>query len=91
MKTATKKTVTTTLPQAELAELDRVSERQHLSRSEAVREAVRWYVESMKRLPPAEDALPDEAEAIDRAREEFARGETVRLEDIQRELGLPTR
>jgi metal-responsive CopG/Arc/MetJ family transcriptional regulator len=91
MKTRTQKTVTTSLPHEELEELDRVSERQHLSRSQAMREAVRWYIGAMRNLPPAEDALPDEAEAIERARQEFARGETVRLEDIQRELGLPTR
>jgi metal-responsive CopG/Arc/MetJ family transcriptional regulator len=91
MKTRTKRTVTTSLPQAELTELDRVSERQHLSRSQAVREAVRWYVGAMRHLPPAEEALPDEAEAIDRAQQEFARGETVSLEDLQRELGLATK
>lgn len=91
MATGTKKTVTISLPQEELAEFDRVSERQHLSRGEAMREALRWYVEAMHRLPPAEDAAPDEIGAIAQAREEFARGETISLEDLQRELGLPTR
>ena len=91
MATDTKKTVTISLPQDELAEFDRVSERQHLSRAEALREALRWYVEAMRGLPPAEEATADEIEAIKQAREEFARGETISLEDIQRELGLPTR
>ena len=91
MASETKKTVTISLPQDELAEFDRVSERQHLSRTEALREAVRWYVEAMHRLPPAEEATPDEIEAIEEARKEFARGETISLEDLQRELGLPTR
>ena len=91
MATDTKKTVTISLPQEELAEFDRVSERQHLSRAEALREALRWYVEAMRRLPPAEEATPDEIAAIEQAREEFARGETISLEDLQRELGLPTR
>jgi metal-responsive CopG/Arc/MetJ family transcriptional regulator len=91
MATETKKTVTISLPQDELAEFDRVSERQHLSRTEALREAVRWYVEAMRRLPPAEEATPDEIEAIEEARKEFARGETISLEDLQRELGTPTR
>jgi metal-responsive CopG/Arc/MetJ family transcriptional regulator len=91
MATDTKKTVTISLPQEELAEFDRVSERQHLSRADALREALRWYVEAMRRLPPAEEATPDEAEAIKQGREEFARGETISLEDLQRELGLPTR
>ena len=84
MATGTKKTVTISLPQEELAAFDRVSERQHLARAEALR----WYVEAMHRLPPAEEATPDEIEAIEQAREEFARGETISLEDLQRELGL---
>ena len=91
MATDTNKTVTISLPQEELAEFDRVSERQHLSRADALREALRWYVEAMRRLAPAEEATPDEVEAIGQAREEFARGETISLEDLQRELGLPTR
>jgi hypothetical protein len=33
---------------------------------------------------------PEEAEAIRRSKEEIARGEYVRLEDLQHELGLPT-
>jgi hypothetical protein len=38
-----------------------------------------------------EDAQPDEIEAIRRGREDHARGETIRLEDLQHALGLPTR
>jgi hypothetical protein len=44
----------------------------------------------MLSLPPAEEPLPDEIEAIRRGREQIARGEYVRLGDLQRELGLPT-
>ncbi len=91
MTTHTKKTITVTLPQEELAELDRLREQQQISRSEALREAIRWYIGAMRRLPPAEDPLPDEVEAIRRGEEEFARGECRRLEDIQHELGLPTK
>jgi metal-responsive CopG/Arc/MetJ family transcriptional regulator len=91
MKTSTKKTVATTLPQEELAALDRMRERQHLSRAEAVREAIRWYISSIGRRPPAEDPTPDEIEAIRLGQEEFARGECRRLEDVQHELGLPTK
>jgi metal-responsive CopG/Arc/MetJ family transcriptional regulator len=91
MATDPKKTVTISLPQEELAEFDRVSERQHLSRDDALREALRWYVEAMRRLPPAEEATTDEIKAIEQGRGEFARGETISLEDLQRELGLPTR
>jgi metal-responsive CopG/Arc/MetJ family transcriptional regulator len=91
MKTAAKKTVTTSLPQAELAELDRVSERQHLTRAEAVREAVRWYVATMRRLPPAEDPAPDEIAAIQRGEAEFARGKCRGLEDVLHDLGRITK
>ncbi len=90
MTTSTKKTITTTLPPEELAEFDRVRERQSMSRSRALREAIRWYIAAMRSLPPAEDPLPDEIEAIRRGKEQIGRGEYIRLEDLQRELGLPT-
>jgi metal-responsive CopG/Arc/MetJ family transcriptional regulator len=90
MTTGTKKTIATTLPAEELAEFDRVRERRSLSRSQALREAIRWYIGAMRSLPPAQDPLPDEIEAIRRGKEQIARGEYVRLEDLQRELGLPT-
>jgi metal-responsive CopG/Arc/MetJ family transcriptional regulator len=89
MKTRTKKTVTTALAQEELAELDRIRRQQGLSRAEAVRDAIRWYIGAIGRLPPAEDMSPEEAEAIRQGNEQIARGEYVRLEDLQHELGLP--
>src|SRR5271166_3618317 len=89
--TTRKKTITTTLPPDELAEFDRVCNLQSLSRSQALREAIRWYIGAMRSLPPAEEPLPEEIEAIDRGKEQIARGEYVRLEDLQRELGLPTK
>jgi len=88
--TTSTKTIATTLPAEALAEFDRVRERRSLSRSQALREAIRWYIGAMRSLPPAEDPLPDEIEAIRRGKEQIARGEYVRLEDLQRELGLPT-
>jgi hypothetical protein len=91
MTSNTEKTVTTTLPADELAELDRVRELQSLSRAEAVREEVRWYIGAIGRLPPAEEPLPAEIEAIRLGEGEFARGECRRLEEVQRELRLPTR
>ena len=84
-------TITVTLPEGDLAELDRFRELQQISRAEAVRTAIRWYIAAMRRLPPAEGPLPDEVEAIRRGEEEFARGECRRLEDVQHELGLPTK
>jgi metal-responsive CopG/Arc/MetJ family transcriptional regulator len=91
MATRTNRTVTTTLKVDELTELDRVRRLQSLSRAEAIREAIRWYIGATGRLPPAEDPTPDEIEAIRQGEKEFARGECRRLEDVQRELGLPTK
>lgn len=41
--------------------------------------------------PAAEEPLPGELEAIREGEEEFVRGETRRLDDVQNELGLPTK
>ena len=69
-----KKTIATSLPEEELAELDRVREHQRLTRSQALRQAVRWYVGAMRRLPPPAEPLPDEIDALREAEAEFARG-----------------
>ncbi len=91
MMTHTKKTIATTLPQEEVAALDRVRRRHKVSRAEALRESVRWYIGAVGRLRPTEEMPPDEAEAVRRSKEQIARGEYVRLEDLQNELGLPTK
>ena len=69
-----KKKIATVLPEQELAELDRVREQHSLTRSQALRQAVCWYLGAMRRLPPPEEPLPDEAEALHEAEGEFARG-----------------
>ena len=81
-----KRTITTSLPDAELDELDRVRERQNLSRSQALREAVRWYLGAMRHLPAPEEPLPDEVAALREAKEEFARGGGRPLRDVLRDL-----
>ena len=81
-----KKTVATTLPPEELEELDRARARQHLSRAEIVREAIRWYIGAVRRLPPAEEPTVGEIKAIREGEGEFARGKTRRLEDVLHEL-----
>lgn len=86
MTTRTRKTITTSLPDEELDELDRVRERQNLSRSQALRQAVRWYLGAMRRLPRAEEPLPDEIAALREAEEEFARGGGRPLRDVLRDL-----
>ena len=90
MTSGLRRTVTTSLPADELAELDRVSGRQDLSRAEAVRTAIRWYIGAIGRLPPAEVPTQDEIDSIRAGEAEFERGATRRLEDVQNELGLPT-
>jgi hypothetical protein len=57
-----------------------------MTRSQALREAVRWYVGAMRRLPPAEEPLPDEVEALRKAHEEFARGGGRPLRDVLNDL-----
>jgi metal-responsive CopG/Arc/MetJ family transcriptional regulator len=66
------KKVITSLPEEDLTALDKVHERQNLTRSEAIREAIRWYVGVMTRLPPAEDTLPEEIKAIERGQQQIA-------------------
>ena len=87
------KTVTISLPSQLVTELDRVREREHRTRSEILREALCRYIRLAERgrMIPVEDALPEEIEAMRRADEEYARGECVRLEDIQSELGVRPR
>ena len=81
-----KKTVATTLPPEELAQLDRARAQQHLSRAEIVREAIRWYIGAVRRLPPAEEPTKGEIRAIEEGEKEFAQGQTRRLEDVLHEL-----
>ena len=82
-----------TLPEPMVDGLDRVRKRQHLTRSELIHEALRRYIAVSERSDtiPVEDPLPEEIEAMRRANEEYARGECVRLEDLQNELGLRAR
>jgi hypothetical protein len=78
--------IVASLSQDEIDELDRVCERQKLSRAEAVRQAVRWYIGALRRLPEPEEPLPDERDALREAEEEFARGGGRPLHDVLHEL-----
>jgi metal-responsive CopG/Arc/MetJ family transcriptional regulator len=55
-------TVAVSLPQEELSELDELRRDRGVSRAEAIRDAVRWYVRWGDRLP-FEDPAADEIEA----------------------------
>ena len=62
-------------------------------RSEILRDAVGRYIMLAERSQrnPVDDALPEEIEAMRRADDEDARGECMRLEDLQHELGVRSR
>jgi|SRR5271155_3249236 len=85
------KKVITSLPEEDLAALDELRGRQNLTRSEAVSEAIRWYVRVMTRLPPAEDTLPDEVKAIEQGQQQIARGEYLLLEDLKHDMAGPAK
>jgi metal-responsive CopG/Arc/MetJ family transcriptional regulator len=53
-------TIATSLPQDELAQLDEIRRDQGLSRAEAVREALRFYVRWADMLPSEDDPTVDE-------------------------------
>jgi metal-responsive CopG/Arc/MetJ family transcriptional regulator len=52
-------TIATSLPQDDLTELDHLRRSQGLSRAEAVRAAIRWYVAADGRWELAEDPIFD--------------------------------
>ena len=82
--------ISVSIPEEMLPEIDDAARRERRSRSEVIREALRRYLSS-GRMIALDDARPDEAEAVARGRTEFERGDFIRLEDLQRDLGLPTR
>ena len=91
MATPRSKTLATSLPQCELAEFDRIREQYNLTRSQALREAVRRYLAVMRSLPAPEEPLPDEIEALREAKEEFARGGGRRLRTVLHGLDRRTK
>ena len=85
------KMISVSIPEEMLPEIDNAARKEHRSRSELIREALRRYLSADRsRMLPIDDAQRDEIEAIEHGRADFARGEFIRLEDLQRELGLST-
>jgi len=83
------KMISVSIPEEMLPEIDNAARKEHRSRSELIREALRRYLSADRsRMLPIDDAQRDEIEAIERGRADFARGEFIRLEYLQRELGL---
>jgi predicted transcriptional regulator len=83
--------ISVAIPMDMLPEIDAAARTQNRSRADIVREALRQYFLTGNRRIPVADAEPDEARAAMQGQAEFQRGEFIRLEDLQRELGLPTR
>ena len=86
MAPQSKKTIATSLPLGEIAEFDRIREEYSVTRSQALREAVRRYLAVMRSLPPPEEPLTDEIEALREAKEEFGRGGGRRLRAVLDDL-----
>ena len=89
MTTRTTKTVTISLPPAMVDELDRVRKREHRTRSELMREALRHYTTASERMLriPVVDPEPGELEAAEQGRAAISRGEYVTLDDLLHEMG----
>jgi metal-responsive CopG/Arc/MetJ family transcriptional regulator len=88
----TSKMISVSIPDEMLPVVDAAARKEHRSRSELIREALRRYLSrEPERMLPLDEARPDEVEAIKRGRAQFGRGEFVRLDDLQRELGLTAR
>ena len=76
--------VTISLPEEVLHKADAAGEREHRTRSELVREALRWYLRIS--TMPAADPTPQEIAAIKAGRAEHVRGETLTHADIVHDL-----
>ncbi len=87
MTSRTVKSVTISLPAEMLDELDRVRQREHRSRSDLIREALRRYVAGAPaRKIPIVDPEPGEFDALEYGRQQTERGEYVLLEDLLDDL-----
>jgi metal-responsive CopG/Arc/MetJ family transcriptional regulator len=87
-----RKMISVSIPEEMLPEIDNAARRERRSRSELIREALHRYLQpGPGRLIALRNAEADEMEAVKRGRAQFERGDFVRLEDLQRDLGLPTR
>lgn len=82
----TTQTMTVSLPPAMIKEFERVRKAESRTRSELVREALRYYFSMVLRFPAVE-ATKAELATIKRGREAFARGEYVTLEELINDLG----
>jgi metal-responsive CopG/Arc/MetJ family transcriptional regulator len=83
------------LPPEMASELDRVRRKEHRTRSELVREALRHYirnadgrtVQEWAAALPEEEPTAEEIEAIAQATEEFREGKFITYSQLRHELG----
>jgi predicted transcriptional regulator len=73
------------IPPAMMREVERLKKAEHRTRSELVREALRTYFALAARFPEEKPTAAD-IRALREGRREFARGQTVPLERVLREL-----
>jgi predicted transcriptional regulator len=76
--------VTIALPEDIVCAADEVAVKRACSRSALVEDALPWYlrVQDLR----WEEATPEELEAMERGRAQYARGEFVTLDEIRRDL-----
>jgi metal-responsive CopG/Arc/MetJ family transcriptional regulator len=85
------KIISISIPEEMLPVIDSAARKEYRSRSELIREVLRRYLSGNRGgVIPVDDAQADEIEAIRAGRQELARGEFVRLEDLQHDSGLTT-
>lgn len=81
--------VTISLPEEMLKAADSAGLREHRTRSELMREALRWYLRIG--ALPVEESTAEERAAIARGRVEHAQGATISLADLKHDLAARTR
>ncbi|MAG12521.1 hypothetical protein CL630_01785 [bacterium] len=77
------KNLSITLPTTMLKIVDRASKKEHRTRSEFIREAIRLY---MGKSLHATTTSAEEARALKQGRAEYARGEFITLENLFNEV-----
>lgn len=87
------------LPPEMAEKLERIRKVEHRTRSELVREALQHYIrkaESQRMLErighlPADDAMPDELNAIKEGSTDFREGRNMTLKQLRHDLRSPSR
>jgi predicted transcriptional regulator len=81
---------TISLPREMLRQVDKVSKREHRTRSELVREALRVYFARVSALPVYTPTAA-EVRAMEKGRAEIRRGHYYTLDELRRSLDTPHR